>query len=257
MLNHIASRDNEQVKYARKIAGNSSFRMDEGLFFAEGKRLCFDLAATLKVRTVFFTRDFLKQNPQAQHLAPETYTIGEPVNDKLAETRAPQGIYCLFETPKDGLERFAAEKGIVVCENLQDPANVGAVLRSAAAFGVGGVVLLQGCADPFGSKALRAGMGAVGHVPLACGLTLPQGVQAVKAMGCTLYATALQGALPLAQTPVRKPFALLLGNEGAGLSEEAKSAASHRVYIPMHNGVESLNAAVAAGVFLYHFTLGQ
>lgn len=257
MLKHISSRDNDLVKYARKLAGSASVRAQEGLFFAEGKKLCQDLASTLAPKVAFFTQDFLRANPALETLAEENYIINQPVNDKLSDTQTPQGIYCLFKLPQNSVQAMQPQKGILVCEELQNPANAGAVLRSAAAFGFGGAWLLQGSADPFGPKALRAGMGAVGHIPVAYGHTLQEALQSLGQMGCTIYATALQGAQTLAQTPVQKPFALFVGNEGAGLTPQAVQAAHHRVYIPMQNGVESLNAAVAASVLMYHFTQVQ
>lgn len=251
-MERIASRENERVKYACRLAASSSARAEEGALFAEGTKLCMDLASTLTAKAAFFTEKYLKANPAAALIAPEAYLISEPVNDKLAQTKTPQGLYCLFELPQNGPETLVYENGVLLCEALQDPTNVGAVLRSAAAFGFGGVMLL-GCADPFSPRALRAGMGAVGRLPLAGNLSLAQAGEALRAKGVTLYAAALQNAKPLSEVKARHPFALMVGSEGAGLSEEALALAQQTVYIPMKNGVESLNAAVAASVLMFHF----
>lgn len=255
MLLSIQSRDNDKIKYARKLAESASFRAQERLFLAEGRRLCFDLAQTLRVHSAFATEAFLQSCPEAEALAPQCFVISEPVAQKLADTQTPQGLFCLFETPLATIEAMDAEKGVLLCETLQDPANVGATLRSAAAFGFGGVVLV-GCADPFGPKALRAGMGAVGHVAVKMlpREGLAQAAEQLVAKKATIYAAALQNARPLPAVAVKRPFALLVGNEGAGLTAEALALAAETVYIPMQNGVESLNAAVAASVLMFHFS---
>lgn len=252
MLQQIKSRENEKVKYACHVASSSGFRAEENLFFAEGKKLCFDLASSLKARTVFVTEDFLDENPQAGKLGRETYLISSPVADKLGETKTPQGIFCLFEMPCYTVQQLDAGQGILLCEQVQDPANIGAILRSAAAFGFGGVVLSDGCADPFSPKALRASMGAVGKIPVVTRQDILQSVQALRQSGVQVLAAALQNASPLAETELRRPFALLIGSEGAGLSQGAIQAASQAVYLPMHRQMESLNAAVAASVLMYH-----
>lgn len=252
MVQRIASRDNERVKHARRLATSAAARAEEGLLFAEGRRLCFDLAETLKAKRVFVTEAFLKAHPEAEGLAPEAFIISEPVDDKLSETKTPQGLYCLFEKPATGLAALKFAKGVLLCEGVQDPANVGAVLRSAAAFGYGGVLLLRGCADAFSPRTLRAAMGAVGRIPIVADMLLEEGVAAAKAAGATVYASALLAdAQPLQQVRPRYPVALLVGSEGAGLTPEALALADSRVYIPMQGGVQSLNAAAAAAVLLY------
>lgn len=256
MQKEITSRDNDTVKYVCRLSASASFRAEEGLFFAEGKKLCFDLAASLPVRSVFYTEDFVNNCPEAADLAQDRYQIKDHVAEKMSETKTPQGLFCLFEIPTSGLAEMDANKGILLCENLQDPANVGAIIRSAAAFGFGGVVLSSGSADPFSPKALRACMGTVGRIPLLCKQDITKTAQELAQNGVMVYATALQNAVPLATATIQRPCALLIGSEGAGLSKAALEAAGQTVYIPMHYGVESLNAAAAASVLLYHFTMG-
>lgn len=257
MPEHIASRDNERVKYAYKLSNDSGFRRSEGLFFAEGRKLCMDLASSQKPKVAFFTQKLLKQLPEAKNMAEENFIISEPVADKLSTTRSSQELYCLFQIPTADMAQLDAEDGVLVCETLQDPANVGTVLRSAAAFGIGGVVLLQGSADPFSPRALRASMGAALRLPIITGVGLDS-IATLKESGVTIYATALDTqAVPLDALEVKRPFALLLGNEGAGLSRKALALADTTVYIPMQRGVESLNAAAAASVLLFYVTRGR
>ncbi len=241
------------MKYARRLAASASFRAREGLFFAEGLRLCRDLAERLPLRALFATKAAHARWPEGAALAAEAYDVSEAVAEKLAGTRSPQGLFGLFETPAADFSRLRPDDGVLVCEAMQDPANAGAVLRSAAALGLGGVVFGPGSADPFGPKALRAAMGAAGRIPVVTGMPVPEAAARLREAGLWLYAAALQNARPLQGTAPRRPFALLIGNEGAGLSAEAAAAADELVYLPMQNGVESLNAAVAAALLMYHF----
>ena len=253
MYTEITSRANAKIKYAAHLAESAAFRAEEGLFFAEGKKLCLDLAARFACRTVFFTEKALRDAPALESLAPESYLLAPPVAEKLSETKSTQGVFALLETPCHTLADICLPQGVLVCETLQDPANVGAVLRTAAGLGWGGVVLAAGCADAFSPKALRASMGGAGRVPVVQAKSAAAACEALRAAGGVVYAAALQGAKPLAAVPLRCPPVLLIGNEGAGLSQEALRAADESVFLPMQNGVESLNAAAAAAILMYYF----
>ncbi len=249
----ITSRENEQVKYACHLAASATFRAQEGVFFAEGIRLCADLAHGLELKALFATPKALMQCPEAEGFTQQLYEINDSVADKLSDVRTPQGLFGIFAMPDTGAEMLQLQKGVLLCEEMQNPLNLGAMMRSAAGFGLGGIALTQGCADPYGMKALRASMGAVGRMPVAHGLQLQEAVAEFKSAGATVYAATLENATALGDVKVQKPFVLMVGNEGAGLSQQAHSLADQRVYIPMSGGVESLNAAVAASVLMYEF----
>ncbi len=250
----ITSRDNETVKYACRLGASASFRGEEGLFLAEGKKLCMDLAQTLTVTMAFFTQQVLDSMPEVAGLGQENYLIQPHVAEKLSETRTNQGLFCVFAMPAILVEELEGEKGLLLCEQVQDPANIGTILRSAAAFGYGGVVLSKGCADPFSPKALRASMGAVGRIPVLYREDLLEAIATLQKKGVQVLAAALQNASPLGEVAKQEKFALLIGSEGQGLTPEAIAAADRALYIPMQQGVESLNAAAAASVLLYHFS---
>ncbi|MGD9559905.1 MAG: TrmH family RNA methyltransferase [Oscillospiraceae bacterium] len=241
----ITSRANERVKHARCLATSAAQRAEEGLLFAEGLRLCLDLAQRLRARAAFFTQAMVGAHPEVAQLAPEAYLVSDGVAQKLGDTQTPQGLFCLFEMPPLGLPAISAAGGVLLCEQMADPANVGTLVRSAAGLGLGGVVFTPGSADVFSPKALRASMGAVGRVPLAV-CPLDEALAHLRAAGATVYAAALEGARPFYEVRAGGAFALMVGNEGAGLSAGALAAADERLCIPMHGGVESLNAAAAA-----------
>lgn len=249
----ITSRDNARVKRAVKLAASGAYRAEEGLFFAEGVRLCLDLAQTQPPQAVFFTEKVMQSHPQVQTLGQENYLVQPHVAEKLSATKTPQGLFCLFALPVQQATALRPEAGILLCEDIQDPANLGAMLRSAAAFGFGGALLCGNCADAFSPRVVRASVGAVARMPLLYAEDFTQGVSLLPP-SVTLWAAAFTPqAQPLENAAAQGPFALCIGNEGRGLSAQALAGCGQSVYIPMQNGVESLNAAVAAAVLMYKF----
>ncbi len=251
-MEHITSRENDKVKYVRRLAMSGRFRVQEGLFFAEGKRLCLDLAEKSKPALVLCTEKVLDDLPNLSALGKQCITIGENVAEKIADTRTPQGLFCLFELPKNQAQKKDAQQGLVLCENLQDPSNVGAIIRSAAAFGYGGVLLCGG-ADPFSPRALRASMGTVLRVPVLCYKNIEDALNEAQSDGVYIYAAAAGKELSKVKPKEKQPYLLMVGNEGEGLSQKALALANDTLSIPMHHEVESLNAAVAASVLMYAF----
>lgn len=252
MEQRIASRDNPAVKYACRLRDDKSFRASEGVFFAEGLRLCAELAKDLRPYKVYYLDS---KRAEAEALGGELCEISKPVADKLSDTKSPQGIFALFPLPHADEQVMNACPRLLCLEHVQDPANVGTLIRSAAAFGFGGVVLSADSADPFSGKALRASMGAAGRVPVAVCDDLPARLAQLRESGAQVYAAALYRSRPLAEASPAKGerVAVVIGNEGRGLTDEAVAASSMSVRIPIADAVESLNAAAAGAVLLWHF----
>ena len=149
---------------------------------------------------------------------------------------------------------FEQRSTIVVCPDVQDPTNLGSIIRSAAAFGCAAVVLGGQCADPLSRRVLRVSMGAALHLPVCESRDLAGDLRQLASNGYELIATVLDPAAePLAAVKRPVKLALLLGSEGHGLGAEWQDLAHRRVTIPMYRGIDSLNVAVAAAVFLHHF----
>jgi len=140
---------------------------------------------------------------------------------------------------------------VVVLAGLQDPGNVGAIVRAAAAFGAAGVVAIEGTANPFSWKALRGAMGGTFRLPVAARGTTPDVIAAAQAQGVRLVAAVPRSGTPLPKVDFNEPTAIVLGGEGAGVSSAIMAAAHESVTIPMRAPVESLNVAVAAALLLY------
>jgi TrmH family RNA methyltransferase len=255
----ITSRKNEIIKAAAKLRDSSSVRREQNTFLAEGARLCADAADSgLLIRSVFFTET--AKNKYAAYLerifskAEQIYQIADSVAELLSDTRQPQGVFCTAELPK----RTAAQNAIgqsgcyLALEEIQDPSNLGAVLRTAEALGVSGVVLAGSCCDPFGAKALRAGMGAVFRLPLYFEEELAPCIRRLRERGFfTAAAVPAEDALPITQVSFPPAVLLAVGNEGAGLSDEAIAACDSRITIPMLGRAESLNAASSAAILMW------
>ncbi len=251
----LSSRENETIKYACKIGQNKAFRQSEQRFLAEGLKLCLDLATTCQVHTVFYTQRALQARPEIANLGGVHYEITDSVAQKLSDTKAPQGLFVLFVLPSFCADALQAGTRWLCMEQVQDPSNVGAMLRSAAAFGFDGAILSKGTADPFSQKGVRSSMGAIGRLHVWSEVDMPDAVAQLRTKGICVYAAALQQSVPLEQVvpPKDGGIAVLIGNEGQGLTEASMHAANIIVRIPMTNNVESLNAAVAGSVLLWHF----
>ena len=252
----ITSRDNAKIKYACRLREEEKFRTAEGLFFAEGPKLCLELAKGCTLRTLYATREALDRTPALNQFAGSTTLVAPHVAEKLAGSRASQEVFGLFEIPspdKDAL--LGGAMRLLALENVQDPGNVGTLLRSAAAFGFDGVLLSPGCAAPFAPKTLRASMGAAGRLPVLCLEDLPGALNTLRARGVTCLAAALYHSRDLGETrPVYpKGLCVVVGNEGRGLTDATVAACDLAVRIPMTDRVESLNAGVAGSVLLWHF----
>ena len=252
----ITSRENPRIKRACALRDSEKQRAAAGLFFAEGPKLCLELARGCRAAELYATAPALAHTPALAALGPAVVEITHPVAEKLAGTRSTQGVFALFETPAtDPAPLLAAARRILALEAVQDPGNVGTLLRSAAAFGFDAVLLGPGCAAPFSPKVLRASMGAAGRLPLGVCADLPAALGALRGRGVACLAAALYKARPLDAVGTQFPggVCVVIGSEGQGLSDAAIAACSAAVRIPMTDRVESLNAGVAGSILLWHF----
>jgi len=187
------------------------------------------------------------------------FTVTDQVLAAMSPVRQPSGVVAIARVRSTDVRAvFAATHGtdlplpiVLVLAGLQDPGNVGAIVRAAAGFGAAGVVAIEGTANPFGWKALRGAMGGTFRLPIAARGTLSDVIAGARLERVRLAAAVAHGGTPLPQLDFRDPIALIFGNEGGGVSPTALGAADTTVTIPMHAPVESLNVAIAAAVILY------
>jgi TrmH family RNA methyltransferase len=171
----------------------------------------------------------------------------------LSEAETSQGLLALARRPSfEEEEMFRRTPPLVlVADGVQNPGNLGGLLRTAEAAGAGGAILARGCADPFSWKALRGSMGSAFRVPHLRGVSIEGALDALEARRITVLATAADGERRYDEVDLRGPVALVVGAEGAGLGAEVRARAAARIRVPLAAPVESLNVGVAAALVLF------
>jgi len=250
----ISSRTNARVKQLR-AAFNGNSRLSGGLIAIEGEHLLEEsLRSGILPQTVFLSEH--QHPPPELPRSVEIVRLTSNVFSSAVETRSPQGIAALIEPPlyrlADILERLPSPL-LLIAAGLQDPGNLGTIIRSGEAFGASGVLTTPGTVSPWNQKALRASAGSVFRTPVV-EATKEEIADLQATHDLTLFAavgTAQNGVLAAHAADLRQPTGILIGNEGAGLAPEWLELASARITIPCPGPVESLNAAVAASLLLY------
>lgn len=193
----------------------------------------------------------------SDHSVFDVIQVADSELDLLSATDHPQGVLLVCEEPEASLEQILAEAGkLLVLDAVQDPGNVGTLIRSAVAFGMSGIVALDGTGDPFGAKAVRAAAGTTFHIPVVrC--TAENAVGGFTSIGLPLLVASAEGEeLPRAPTWANG-FALVLGNEGAGIREAVRSAATSTIAVEMTGPAESLNVGIAGSILMHELTRGH
>ena len=249
VIKQVNSADNPQYKLLKKIAGSSRERRKLGQTLLDGVHLLLALAEYGGQPRLLVLRAGAEATPEIARCLTcfadtPRMVLSAALFDKLSPVEHPTGILGVLDIPQPVPQAGAC---CVLLENIQDPGNLGSILRSAAAAGVVAVYLSQGCAEAWSPKALRAGMGA--HFLLAI---YEQQVLAEVAAQCkNVVAASLDAAQSLYAADLTGPVAFLFGNEGAGLSPELMARATCCVTIPMPGAVESLNVGAAAAICLF------
>ncbi len=252
----IQSRQNEQVKRLRRALSQGQ-RTPEGLLGVDTFRLLEEaLRSGLAVPQVFFTAEAEAElrGLLARHRAePQMIRLPAKVLASVSESPAAQGVAALVRPRSWTIaELFApAPALVVVLAGVQDPGNAGTILRTAEAFGATGALLLEGTVHPENPKFLRASAGSAFRLPHHHGLKYGQALETLRRHGAHLYAAAPRARRTLNDVDFTRPLALAIGAEASGVPEPIRAAAE-AVAIPHTHRVESLNAAMAAGIFLYH-----
>ncbi len=242
-MEHITSLKNPKVA-AWKALKDRKGRRESGCFLVEGRKMveealksAFDVEAVLVQEGVSFP----------DGLTMPVYELPAHVLAAVCDTKTPQGIAAVVRMK----EQSALGKHIVVLDGVQDPGNVGTIIRTADAAGLDGVLLSNQCADVFSPKVLRATMGSIFRMNLRTTDDLPGELTKLREKGYSILSSQLDGTPFYEREKVAEQFALIIGNEGNGVSEQVQQTATHRVRLPMRGGAESLNAAIAAAIMMY------
>ncbi|MCU0304985.1 MAG: RNA methyltransferase [Thermoanaerobaculales bacterium] len=220
----------------------------EGQVVVDGRRLVADVVRWGVPVLELYLAEGVEPDPEIAAAAGEVFTVDSAVLDEIAPTRHPQGVLAVVADPR--LPPWPGREGVALwLDTVQDPGNLGAIVRSSAALGARAVLLSPGCADPFHPAAVRGSAGAVFRLPLTRDVTAARVAERMSESGGEVWAAG-PGGTPVDRWRPSPPLVLLLGAEGAGLSPEALAVATGEVTIPLDREVESLNVAVAAGVLL-------
>jgi RNA methyltransferase, TrmH family len=244
----ITSKENSRVKHA-KLVREGRVR-DE--IFVEGLRLCEEvLSAKIEVVDVLFTADIVETKRGRSLIA--NFNVASEVSDKLfatiSDTKNPQGICIIAKRPKTGLK--PENSLIVVLHQLNNPSNVGAILRTCEAAGVSGVILTKGTADAFSAKTLRGSMGASLRLPLLEKVDFQEVIELCHEQNLKTVCADIRAEKSYTEIDWTIPRALIVGSESNGLTEIERNMCDESLKIPMNAPVESLNVAVACGIVLF------
>lgn len=242
-MEHITSLKNPKVA-AWKALKDRKGRRESGCFLVEGRKMVEEaLASAFDVETVLVQEGM--ELPDG--LTMPVYELPAHVLAAVCDTKTPQGIAAVVRMK----EQSALGKHIVALDGVQDPGNVGTIIRTADAAGLDGVLLSNQCADVFSPKVLRATMGSIFRMNLRTTDDLPGELTKLREKGYSILSSQLDGTPFYEREKVAEQFALIIGNEGNGVSEQVQQTATHRVRLPMRGGAESLNAAIAAAIMMY------
>lgn len=258
-MEKITSASNPQLKNLRLLMEKGRERKKQGVFVTEGIRIFLDTPEE-DICRVYAAESLLekqKSEPDPRLLQKlgrhETVLLPDGLFQKISDTGSPQGVLCVTKRPSWKWEDFFVRENplLLVLENLQDPGNLGTIVRTAEAAGVDGILLSKGTVDITSPKAVRATMSALFRVRFAYTEDLSPVLSAWKKRGVRLYAAHLDRSVWYDEPDYTGAAAFLVGNEGNGLTEETTALADQKIRIPMEGRIESLNAAMSAGILLY------
>lgn len=261
----ITSAGNTRIRHVRELLDKARTRRKENAFVIEGVRIVAD-APIAAILELFVTEEALLLPPvgakvrAAQEAGIPVIQVTPELMERMADTKTPQGVLAVCRIPSYTEEELLTGRKtgagvqaplLLILENLQDPGNLGTIFRTAEAAGVTGILMNRGTVDLTNPKTVRATMSAVFREPFCVTDDLAASIAKLRQSGIRTYAAALDADMDYDAPDLTAPAAFLIGNEGNGLTPETQALADCRVRIPMEGRIESLNAAMAAGILAY------
>jgi TrmH family RNA methyltransferase len=254
----ITSRDNSLLRQARAVRDGKS----EELIFVEGMRLCEEARrSNLEIEAVIVSEELLRKDRAAAAIdelsgvSKRVASVSEKLLESISYTKTPQGIVVLARRPESSEQRLSTSSGtnplVVVLHQINNPVNVGAILRTAEAAGATGVITTRNTSDPFSPKSLRGAMGSAFRLPIWSGPDFGEMIGWCRSRGLTTICADVEASMSYTEIDWTGSCALLLGPESTGFTDEELKNADRRVRIPMKGEAESLNVSVAAGILLF------
>ncbi len=258
----ITSTSNDRVRRVVNYIQKSKARREDGVFVIEGMKMLRE-APVLQVREVYVTEKFADKASEEDKEILWRYgaeTVSDEVMKKMADTQTPQGVLAVVSQYEYSLQEViegynqddeGAKPLMLILENIQDPGNLGTMLRSGEGAGVTGIIMSKGSADVYNPKVIRSTMGSIFRMPFIYVESVPEILKQLKDSGIHTYAAHLKGEKNYDEFDYTQPTAFLIGNEGNGLTKETADSADTYILIPMKGEVESMNAATSSAILTF------
>lgn len=245
----ISSVHNEIIKQVVSLKQKKT-RDELSLFVVEGYKQVLEIPADWVVKFIIISENFSQDHP---FIHSSTYTVSENLFKKISGTKTPQGILAVVEKKKYDMKKILQNKGIfVICDNLQDPGNIGTIIRTAEAFSCKGIFLSKNSADVYAEKVIRSTMGTIFNIPVFQECDIVSLIKIFKQKNIKTLALALDGSKNLSEIKIDiDTAAIIVGNEAEGIRKEILDISDEKIKIEMTGKAESLNAAIAAGIAMY------
>ena len=248
----ITSTSNPQVKNLQQLGRKAKIRNEQDVFLVEGTKMYLEAPAE-RIRKVYLSKSLYEEKRESFVKGHDVEILEDRVFAAACDTKTPQGVLCMVQQYHYRLEDLLKKKNplLMILENLQDPGNLGTILRTAEGAGVDGVILSKESVDIYNPKTIRSTMGSVYRLPFLYVDSIEAILPVLKKHHVHTYAAHLKGKNSYYQEDYTRGTAFLIGNEGNGLRDEVADVAECYIKIPMCGEVESLNAAVASSVLMF------
>ncbi|WP_332649901.1 TrmH family RNA methyltransferase [Lysinibacillus sp. 54212] len=251
-MKRIESTQNALVKHWKKLVTQRKEREKTGEFIIEGFHLVEEALKNKEQIVQIIVRDGVDLPLLWAIDDVQTVQVNDAVAKEIAETEKSQGVFAHCKQKEVSETEMAAWRKVLLVDAVQDPGNIGTMIRTADAAGIDAVILGKGCVDAFNPKTMRSAQGSHFHIPVVRG-DLDEWIDRLQDDNVKVFGTALEEAISYKEVDVKDAFALIVGNEGSGISPQLLAKTDQNVIIPIFGGAESLNVAVATGILLYQF----
>ena len=253
-IDYIQSKDNKTIKHIISLQ-QRKYRQKFGEYMVEGIRAVTDIGKKDCLRSILIReskRSELEPLVEKGFTVSSVYVVQDPIFDKIEHSVNGQGILGIAKKCVNDLHSLIVEDGLYVAlDGVQDPGNLGTIIRTAVAAGAKGIFLLKGTVDPYNEKCVRSTMSALCNIPIFEDVTLSEFYDFIKDNTIKTYVTSLENAKPYHTISYAKRTMIILGNEGNGVSREIIEMCDQAITIPMYGDIESLNVSIAAALCMY------
>lgn len=258
LITKIESKQNSTIKHLSRLAKDKKYRHNINQMVCEGEKMLFEaLSSDIKVHTVLIKSDAFVSDEllnKAFNNGAYLFSADEKLFNLASDVETSQNILFSCDMPHKMADELPDNlNGVILLDGIQDPGNLGTILRTADAFALSAVILCEGCTDPFAPKVVRSTMGAIFRQPVFK-MPLEQAIISMHSRDISVYATALSDKSVSINDISLKNSAVIIGNEGKGVTQKALNLCDKKIIIPMLGKAESLNAGVAASILIWEMS---